>query len=696
MPRMCSPLLPALALLFGLCAAPAAQAQTPEAAPGPAGQPSQADAKAGRLSEVLVTATSHESRVDSVPNAVTVITREQIDLMVAPTTIDILKNAAGVQVYNARGPLSSSTYNRVIMRGQGSNPARILVMLNGIPQAGGQNGDFEWSFINPRDIERIEVVRGPGSALYGSQAMGGVINIITRRPDSPDGQTTLETKYGSLDTVSLSASHSRKMGDWGVYGSATAGGSGGYSVIPGDQVVYRNGQPTNSRKLRNRNDWGRGVVTYDLDESSGLTLNMMHGHFSNRGTYNYMPEFQLFEMAKKQADLSYSKTFDGGDVLAYVSTAYQYSTYDGSSSSAPYNNKAMTGASPSYQRDYQAGVKTSFDAGLGNTLSLGADVKRVSYDRRYDNFATAGSAYGSNGGDGLTWGAFLQDELKLMNGLIVITPGIRYEYTRLFDGYNEQLNSGIARRDVDKQILKALTSRIGARFNATDWVSFRAAYGESFRAPTLNELFGLSRIGSSTYYGNTQLKPERLKSIEAGADFTPLDDLRLSFTVYKNHATDYIENVLVAVSTYNKQNIGTVDTGGVEAEAEYRFLDFWRAFVNYQRCDPKLMSGNYRGMRITGTPLSTTSLGLSFNDPKLFSASVVNRRVGKIFNNASNTQAFGKYDVVDAKIAKAFTLDDSRLELSFEVSNIFDVRVRETSGTQAPGSLITLGAAWIF
>lgn len=648
--------------------------------------------KAGRLDEVLVTATSHESKVDMVPEAVTVITREQIDQMVAPTTIDILKDAAGVEVYNARGPLSSSTYNRVIMRGQGSVAARILVLLNGVPQSGGQAGEFEWSFVNPRDIERIEVVRGPGSALYGSQAMGGVINIITRKPSSEKGETTLETKYGTMNTMSLGASHSQKSGDWGFYGSGTAGGTQGYRVAP--EVSKSGGQPTNSRKLRQRNEWGRGVVTYDIDPSSSLNLNLMYGHYINRGTYDYMPDFLLFENQREQGDLSYVKRFEGGEFSAYGSVSHQASSYDNAAAS-----KTVSGAAPAKQMDFQGGMKTHYDLGAYNTVSLGVDLKRTTYDRRNDNYATGTDAYGSSGGDSLTYGAFLQDELKLFDGRVVIVPGMRYEYTSLFDGYNELRAVGLARQDIAKKILRSLTSRIGVRYTATDWISFRAAYGEAFRAPTLHELYGVSNIGTNRYYGSDALKPERLKSIEGGVDITPLDDLRLSVTVYKNHATDYIDNVLTAAGppkVYNRRNIGTVDTAGIETELEYKFLDYWRSFVNYQRCDPKLMTGAYAGQRITGTPLSTTSVGLSFNDPKLFSVSVVNRWVGKIFNDANNTTAYGKYDVLNVKLAKAFELDASKLEVSLDVSNALDVTVQETSTSEAPGRLITLGMAWIF
>lgn len=662
------------------------------AAPAQAEDPVQKQpAKSGRLEEVLVTATSHESKVDMVPEAVTVITREQIDQMVAPTTIDILKDAAGVEVYNARGPLSSSTYNRVIMRGQGSVAARILVLLNGVPQSGGQAGEFEWSFVNPRDIERIEVVRGPGSALYGSQAMGGVINIITRKPTSEKGETTLETKYGTMNTVSLGATHSQKYGDWGVYGSGTVGGTQGYRVAP--EVSKSGGQPTNSRNMRQRNDWERGVVTYDIDPNSSLNLNLMHGHYSNRGTYDYMPDFLLFDNQREQGDLSYVKRFEGGEFSAYGSVSYQSSTYDNAAAS-----KTISGTSPARQMDYQGGMKTHYNLGDYNTVSLGVDLKRTAYDRRNDNYATGTDAYGSSGGDSLTYGAFLQDELKLFDGRVVIVPGMRYEYTSLFDGYNELRAVGLARQDIAKKILRSLTSRIGARYTATDWISFRAAYGEAFRAPTLHELYGVSNIGTSRYFGNDALKPERLKSIEGGVDITPLDGLRLSATVYKNHATDYIDNVLISAgpNVYNRRNIGTVDTGGIETELEYRFLEHWRSFVNYQRCDPKLMTGAYRGQRITGTPLSTTSAGVTFNDPKLFSVSVVNRWVGKIYNDANNTTAYGKYDVLNVKLAKAFELEASRLEVSLDVSNALDVTVQETSASEAPGRLVTLGLAWIF
>ncbi|MBU1231159.1 MAG: TonB-dependent receptor [Proteobacteria bacterium] len=663
-------------------------------------------AKGTRLSEVLVTATRHEARVDTVPNAVTVITREQIDKMVAPTTIDILKDAAGVEVYNARGFIGSSTYNRVIMRGMGATPARILVLLNGIPQTDAQQQTFEWSFINPRDIERIEVVRGPGSALYGAQAMGGVINIITRTPKEEKAETTLGASYGTFNTVRTDASHLRKDGKWGLYVSGSVGGTEGYSPTPKDAVRHSNGQPTNNLPIRQRNEWGRTQVSYDIDPSQTLTMGAMYGHFANHGGLNYMPEFLLFEMYRETGNIKYAKRFAGGELNAYLSAGYQSSGYDYQSTAGATYNKVKNYDSGAIMRDYLAGVNLSYDLGLGNTGTLGMDLQNLDYSRR--NEYVTGDLNKSMGGKTNSLGLFAQDELKLFDGRVIIVPGIRWNYWESHDGYTQDRAIAAPGNGVtyyDHNIKQAFTSRIAVRYNATGWLSVRGAYGEAFRTPTLGEMYNVSSLASTTQ-GDPSLMPEYLKSKEIGVDLNPLDNLRLAATFYQSHVSNYIERTFVSAgppTVYKYKNVSVVDVAGIETEAEYTFYEHWKALANYQHTDPKIMVGAYKGQRIAGTPLSVTTLGLEFNDPELFNARVVNRRVGKIFygtdttgNNNGPNATFGKYDVVDAKIAKAFLLSESRLGVSLECQNLFDVKTAETNSAWGPGRMIFLRTDWTF
>ena len=687
-----------LTLALSLCLAIPALAETPATDNATAAAP--APAKGQRLQEVLVTATRHEAAVDSVPNAVTVITREQIDKMVAPTTIDILKDAAGVEVYNARGFMASSTYNRVMMRGMGSNPARILVMLNGIPQTDAQQQTFEWSFINPRDIERIEIVRGPGSALYGAQAMGGVINIITRKPKEEKPETNLGASYGTYNTMRTDASHLVKDGKWGMYVSGSAGGTEGYSVVPKDQEKYSNGQNVNSLPMRQRNEWGRTQVSYDMDPSQSLTMDAMYGHFANHGLYNYMPDFLNFQMYREMGDLRYAKKFAGGELNAYVSGGYQGSAYDNPTSTGAGAYKSQNYYSAAIMRDYLAGMNLNYDVGLGNRVTVGWDAQYLEYARRNDYLPFGGTANTAMGGMTNNYGLFLQDELTLFDGKVIIVPGTRWNYWESHDGYTQNMAS--AQKNVfylDHNIKQAFTSNIGARYNATKWMSLRGAYGEAFRTPTLGEMYNISTV-ANTYLGTPGLAPERLSSKEIGVDLNPTDSLRLAATYYKSHATNFIQAVQISAAPvmYQYQNVGVVDTAGIETEAEYTFLDHWKAFTNYQHADPKVMNGAYAGQRITGTPLSVTSLGLEFKDPDLFSSRVVNRRVGKIFSGSDNgpNSTYGKYDVVDAKISKAFKLPDSRLELSLECENLFDVKAMETGTTRDPGRMIFLRTNWTF
>jgi len=180
-----------------LVAAPAA-AQAPQAAPTPA-----------QLEPVVVSATRTEQRLKDAPASVTVITREDISSSPSPTTDDLLRQVPGFSLFRrSSSVVANPTTQGVSLRGIGpSGASRTLVLVDGVPQNDPFGGWVYWSRIPLEDIERIEVVRGGGSHLYGSAAMGGVINVVTRRPEpfAVEGRAS----GGSRATVDgdLSVSH---------------------------------------------------------------------------------------------------------------------------------------------------------------------------------------------------------------------------------------------------------------------------------------------------------------------------------------------------------------------------------------------------------------------------------------------------------------------------------------------------------
>ena len=137
------------------------------------------------MNPVVVTATRTKHSLGDVSAAVSVVTRKELDRIPAQNVLDVLRTMSGVTVDSDRSVFGSSTYNKVIIRGMGGNTqGRVLVLVDGMPAMPAGTNIFEWNSINLDAVERIEVVRGPSSALYGSSAMGGVINIITWTPST--------------------------------------------------------------------------------------------------------------------------------------------------------------------------------------------------------------------------------------------------------------------------------------------------------------------------------------------------------------------------------------------------------------------------------------------------------------------------------------------------------------------------------
>ena len=252
------------------------------------------------MDEVVVSATRTEKKVDDAPSSVTVITREEMRKQNVTTIDDALRHEAGLYAKRNKGIADSIA--SVSMRGQGGDE-RNLFLLNGIPVNDGYSNNVPWNHLNIDDVERIEIIRGPGSALYGGHAMGGVVNIITKEPEKEfegmarygvgflenENDVNLHTwglMAGSrIDPlkvrVSLDAADSQGYPTDLVTkstsaGAAQAAANSGYAMQSSTGAAnWVMGDKGDNHTYRENVD---AMLRYDLPEDGWLRLDVLHGH----------------------------------------------------------------------------------------------------------------------------------------------------------------------------------------------------------------------------------------------------------------------------------------------------------------------------------------------------------------------------------------------------------------------------------
>jgi iron complex outermembrane receptor protein len=200
----------------------------------------QKQMKAYKIEEIVVTATRTEMMVKDVPASVTIVTRDDMDKMHVKTADDALNKLAGVRVNRGAGITTSEGHPTIIMRGVGGwSCKRILVLKDGVPLHNTAYGSaYHFNQMPTDDIERIEVVRGASSALYGSSGMGGVINIITKPPEKKT-EGSLSFEYGRGDTRIYNCNASRGLDKIGFKLSAGGKNSNGYKYYKKWRPYYK-------------------------------------------------------------------------------------------------------------------------------------------------------------------------------------------------------------------------------------------------------------------------------------------------------------------------------------------------------------------------------------------------------------------------------------------------------------------------
>jgi iron complex outermembrane receptor protein len=609
------------------------------------------------LEEVVVTATRDVEEVRKIPANVTVITRKEIERSNAQVVVDVLRDEVGVVVRDFYGNGKTAS---VDVRGFGETaPLNTLVLVDGRRVNEIDLSGTDWTQIPLDQIERIEIVRGSGSVLYGDNAVGGVINIITKRP---------ERAFSAQAGIALGSYHFNKEngsvgGKWGPWGAIL---NFGYNATEG----YRD------------NGWFRakdigGKITYDANENITLSLDGSF-HRDDQGLPGGIPKTLLEEDRratlspedKAETDDGYldlgmkARLWDVGRIEADLSyRERQVEDFFHSYSFEDERNLRTWGFTPRFITERTIG-------GHGNKLTVGLDLYRskseVDYEYTYPGFAFTDYVEVKK----KSVGAYFLDQFSILENLI-LSLGYRHEWVD-YDLSQRSSNAKDSLKESEPAWNIGLDYLFDKRSSA--FVSVK----RSFRFPVSDELIQYY----PTFEVNPSMKPQTGYHYEAGVRHAFTDETEGNLTFFW---MDLDDEIFFNPDTFANENFPETRRQGMEIGARVRPLPWLAIWGNYGYVRPLLRKAPYSDNDIPGVPRHTGSGGVDVKLPKGFLLSGKVNAVGSRYLISDWQNQFEKLDeyyIVDVRLSYLWR----GLKAFVGVNNLTDQKYEEWGATNATGT----------
>ncbi len=581
----------------------------------------QAQEALQNLPYIVVTATRTETAKNQLAAAATVYTRKDIERLQAKTIPELLSGTTGIDIVQSGGYGKDTN---IYMRG--TNSDHVLVLIDGIKVGSVTAGTTPFQFIPIDQVERVEIIRGPQSSLYGSEAIGGVIQIFTRKGGQEDKPSvTLDAGGGSYDTYRASGSVSGKWkNNWYTLASSQFGSQG-----------FNSRQPTPGPF---------GVNQPDRDGYLNTALNARAGHrFDNNA-----------------------------EVEAFFIRAEGKTEYDGN-----------------FQDKTEFVEQTVGTTGSTNILDNWRSILRLGQSRdEGSNFAPNGTF--ASKFNSTRWNASWLNEVALSdNHQLVIGSDYRLDQVDSSTAYNEtsrydagiftELHSRIlddhfinasVRGDKNEAFGEQVTGNFGWRYNWNYGISPFASFGNAFKAPTFNQLYFPG-------FGNPSLKAEQSTSFEAGL----AGDHDWGQWELRGYHTN-IDNLIVTVTNpvtflSSSENVGKAQIDGIEAEIRTQLLG-WNNKLNMNMLNPKSRESD---MRLPRRAEKTLSYDLSRSLGQFDLGANVLAQSDR-FDDAQNTTKVAGYVTVDLR--SAYHLNKNWM-LSAKLNNLLDKQYQTVSTYNTAG-----------
>jgi vitamin B12 transporter len=595
------------------------------------------------LPPVFVTSTRTETPLELVTTSATVITANDLEAIQAKTVLDALRHVPGLDVLESG---SRGTNSPVFIRGSESD--HVLVLVDGVEVNSATLGAFNFAHLTTESIERIEILRGAGGTLYGSQAIGGVINIITKKGQGPleaglsleggNGQThrqvlTLRGETGKLG-YSLSAARMESDGFRSVnddYRNLSTSARLDYQVTDAASLkgIFRFAKTDVG--LFNNNNFA-SQPDPNAREAGTQYLGKLEWEQKILRNWDYRISGSMFK--------EYIKDSDDADECTFFGFPCDSRSRD------RFRPRIDTG-------DFQ----TNYRFQDWSTTSFGVEYKRRSADT-------------SGGIDKAirNMGYYFQEQLQFFDQRLIMIPGIRLDDNQSFGtAWTPSFSAAYLFRDIGTKV--------------------KAGYAKGFKAPTLNELFFPPGFGCPAF-GNPNLDPERSWEINAGLEQDLLGDrLKMGATYFHREVKDLIEGRPIPgdpFGCFRAVNVGSARFDGVETMLRIKIfaplsLDTQYMFLNWNTADGRLLRRpKHRG----SVSLNYLQGGLNVN----IAANIVGRRDD--FRAASpfgNTTAAG---YVRMDLASSYVLPwraplVKQVSVFGKIDNLLNKKYEEVDGFRA-------------
>jgi outer membrane receptor protein involved in Fe transport len=650
--------------------------------------------EAARLEPVVVTATRTEQRLDEAPASVTVLSREDIRQGAGQALDDLLRQVPGFSLFRRSSSIvSHPTTQGVSLRGIGpSGASRALVLLDGVPINDPFGGWVYWDRVPLQSVEQIEVVRGGGASVWGNYALGGVVNIITRRPT--ERGASFEGSYGTNDTHNVDLLLTEAHGPFRLSLEGTHFATDGYKVVS----ASRRGAIDVDAGSRHVTFNGRAEMVLSPDLSMFV-----------RGTYYEESRDNGTPLQINNTDLGSfatgvrARTGDGSEWTATVFTDFEGFRSTFSTQAADRNSETL--ALDQRVPTTSVGAALTWSRAFGSHRVLaGTDFRWI--DGETDERVYVAGAFSRTrvaGGEQQLYGLFVQDVYTPIPQLELVA-GIRGDYWRAYDGFRRDTPppAGIPARQTFADIDRIGASpRVALLFHATPTTDLRASAYQGFRVPTINELYRVFRVRNDVTAANEHLKPERLTGGEVGVQ-QRIGPFEARATAFWNEVEDLIANVTlvnrlpdcpVGTICRQRQNLDRARIRGVETELEWRPARDWKVIGGYIFTDAQVVDARQQrtleGKRLAQVPRHGASLTVRYDNPALFTAAATARFMGRQFEDDLNTLTLGSYVLVDLFLSRRLT---RWAEAFVAIENLLDTTY--TTGRTSDG-VVSIGAPFL-